>query len=169
MSVITSSIPASVTKPAQDLPQRSSWSLVGKSGRVIVGGGVLLIILLLCLATLPWTLRSDSSLYYAAQTGDARGAPVAKSGGWFKDRKCTCSREFSERCFRFCRSTRACRCRSQRQSHFQRWKRCRMVFRSNRSSGNCAARKRLQAITGRFAGVQHRVAKRVPETRRRSP
>ena len=83
MSVITSSIPASVTKPAQDLPQRSSWSLVGKSGRVIVGGGVLLIILLLCLATLPWTLRSDSSLYYAGQTGDARGAPVAKSGGWF--------------------------------------------------------------------------------------
>jgi len=83
MSVITSSIPASVTHPATDLPERSSWSLVAKSGRVIVGGGVLLIILLFCLATLPWTLRSDSSLYYAAQTGEARGAPTAKPGGWF--------------------------------------------------------------------------------------
>ena len=83
MSVLTSSIPASVTQPQVDLPQRSSWSLVAKSGRVIVGGGVLLIILLFCLATLPWTLRTDSSLYYASQTGDPRGAPTSKSGGWF--------------------------------------------------------------------------------------
>jgi ABC-type dipeptide/oligopeptide/nickel transport system permease subunit len=83
MSVITSSVSASITQPTVELPARSSWSIILRSGRVLVGGGFLLIILLLCLATLPWTLGSKSSLYYASQTGDARGAPVNKSGGWF--------------------------------------------------------------------------------------
>jgi oligopeptide transport system permease protein len=82
MSVITSSVPASITNPPVDLPQRSSWSVVARSGRVIVGGGVLLVILLFCLATLPWTLRSSSSLYYASQAGEARGAPTNKVSGW---------------------------------------------------------------------------------------
>lgn len=83
MSVITSSIPASVTQPQVELPQRSSWSIVAKSGRVLVGGGLLMIILLLCLATLPWTLRSDSNLFYAAQKYEPRGAPVSTVSGWF--------------------------------------------------------------------------------------
>ena len=83
MSVITSSVPASITNPPVDLPQRSSWSVVARSGRVVVGGGVLLVIVLFCLATLPWTLRSSSSLYYASQTaGEARGAPTSKVSGW---------------------------------------------------------------------------------------
>jgi oligopeptide transport system permease protein len=82
MSVITSSVPASVTNPPAELPQRSSWGVVARSGRVIVGGGVLLIILLFCLATLPWTLGSDSALYYAAQKYEARGAPVPAVHGW---------------------------------------------------------------------------------------
>src|SRR5258705_4394282 len=83
MTVITSSVSAAVTHPAVDIPTRNSWSVVAKSGRVIVGGGVLLVILLFCLATLPLTLRSDSSLYYGKQTGEARGAPTSKISGWF--------------------------------------------------------------------------------------
>jgi len=83
MSVITSSVPASVTNPPAELPQRSSWSVVARSGRVLVGGGVLLIILVFCLATLPWTLRSDSKLYYDDQTNEPRGAPTSKVEGWF--------------------------------------------------------------------------------------
>jgi oligopeptide transport system permease protein len=62
----------------------SVWAYALRSGRVVVGGGVLLVILLLCLATLPWTLGGETGLY-AAQDADAvrqppRGtSPVA----WF--------------------------------------------------------------------------------------
>src|SRR6267142_7273308 len=78
MSVIASPIPGAVGQPMAELPQRSSWSFVWRSGRVMVGGSALAIILILCLATLPWTLSDKSSLYYAGQTGEARGAPRAK-------------------------------------------------------------------------------------------
>lgn len=37
------------------------------SGRIIVGGGLLAVILLLCVGTLPLTLRESSSLHYDAQ------------------------------------------------------------------------------------------------------
>ncbi len=89
MSAIVSSMPGAAGQQMAELPARSSWSFVWRSGRVMVGGGVLGIIVLLCLATLPWTLRSGSSLYYAGQTGEARGAPRAtinnqlNPGGWF--------------------------------------------------------------------------------------
>src|SRR4051794_11174894 len=83
MSIITSSVSPSITNPVAEIPPRTSWSLVLNSGRVIIGGGVLLIILLCCITTLPWTLRASSSLYYAGQTGEARGAPINKSGGLF--------------------------------------------------------------------------------------
>src|SRR5438477_13115932 len=82
MTVMTPPIAARVAETAAELPARGAWHIASKSGRVLVGGGILLIILLLCLATLPWTLRSDSSLYYAGQTGEARGAPISKMSGW---------------------------------------------------------------------------------------
>lgn len=83
MSVITSSVSPSITHPAAEIPPRSARSLVLRSGRVIVGGGVLLLILICCLAALPWTLGSESSLNYAAQKYEPRGAPVSKLSGLF--------------------------------------------------------------------------------------
>lgn len=38
-----------------------------RSGRVVVGGGFLLLIVLLCLGSLPWTLWGSGSLYYDHQ------------------------------------------------------------------------------------------------------
>jgi oligopeptide transport system permease protein len=55
------------------------------SGRVTVGGGILLGILLCCIGTLPWTLRGGSSLYYNSQAPDlARTGPtISTPAGWF--------------------------------------------------------------------------------------
>src|SRR5262245_56141841 len=83
MSVITSSVSAAVTQPAVEIPARSSWAIVLKSGRVLVGGGILIIILLFCLATLALTLGTDSALNYSAQKYEPRGAPVSTVSGWF--------------------------------------------------------------------------------------
>lgn len=47
------------------------------SGRILVGGGVLLVIVLLCVGTLPWTLGSKSSLYFDDQKPQrARAEPT---------------------------------------------------------------------------------------------
>src|ERR1041385_3389701 len=35
---------------------RSAWGLALRSGRVIVGGGVILVVLLICISTLSWSL-----------------------------------------------------------------------------------------------------------------
>ncbi len=82
MTVITS--PIRIAETAEQLPTTSPWSAIRRSGRVVVGGSILLLILIFCLATLFVTLRSSSSLYYAAQTGIARGAPSTSSvAAWF--------------------------------------------------------------------------------------
>lgn len=38
-----------------------------KSGRIVVGGGILIVVILACLASLHWTLNPQSSLYYDQQ------------------------------------------------------------------------------------------------------
>ena len=48
-------------------PPQGLWRKSLKNVRVAIGGTILLIIFLICLATLPWTLRSSSSLYYDQQ------------------------------------------------------------------------------------------------------
>ena len=48
-------------------PPQGLWRKSLKNVRVAIGGTILLIIFLICLATLPWTLRSSSTLYYDQQ------------------------------------------------------------------------------------------------------
>lgn len=49
---------------------------LSKSPRVLVGGGAISLIFLLCVATLPWTLNDGARLYYDLQSaGKPRGAP----------------------------------------------------------------------------------------------
>src|SRR3954471_19360342 len=44
-------------------PASGRWSQLLRSTRVMIGGGILLGMILLCLLTLPWTLHGDPSLY----------------------------------------------------------------------------------------------------------
>ena len=54
------------TRADLDPPERL-WLKSLQNIRVAIGGAVLLVIFLICVATLPWTLRSSSSLYYDQQ------------------------------------------------------------------------------------------------------
>lgn len=59
-------------------PGRGTWQRALRSGRVVIGGGFLLAMLLLCLGTLPWTAISEmhSRLYFDEQnTKEAWIAP----------------------------------------------------------------------------------------------
>ena len=58
---------------------------VWRSGRMLVGGSMLLLILVLCTVTLPWTLPNTNRLGYDAQALDlARHAPeLAQLSMWF--------------------------------------------------------------------------------------
>jgi ABC-type dipeptide/oligopeptide/nickel transport system permease subunit len=67
--------PATATPPAAraDRPQ-TLWRQVLRSRRVVIGGGILAAIMLLCLATLPWTLREVAPDGSAVKTGET-GVP----------------------------------------------------------------------------------------------
>src|SRR5687767_8622869 len=56
------------------------WRQVLRNRRVLIGGGVLLLVAVLCVVTMPWTFK-----YYAAQNGDlARQPPrLGTLAGWF--------------------------------------------------------------------------------------
>jgi ABC-type dipeptide/oligopeptide/nickel transport system permease subunit len=72
--------PAPLTRARSE----SVWAHAMRSGRVVVGGGVLLVILLLCLGTLPWTLRGDPGLYAQISDTAARQPPSRASiVAWF--------------------------------------------------------------------------------------
>ncbi|HEY7116591.1 MAG TPA: hypothetical protein VH475_08395, partial [Tepidisphaeraceae bacterium] len=45
------------------------WRQVLRSRRVVIGGGILLAIMLLCFLTLPWTTREVSPAGVPVQTG----------------------------------------------------------------------------------------------------
>jgi oligopeptide transport system permease protein len=82
LTVITS--PIRIAETAEQLPLRGLWSVITRSGRVVVGGGILAIIILLCLTTLFFTLNPKSDLHYASQqSGQARLPPQKNLGGWF--------------------------------------------------------------------------------------
>jgi len=67
-----------------DFPADGLSGRVLRSGRVLVGGVALVLIVLACLATLPWTLQSDSSLYYNGQnSAQTRVVPSASPPLWF--------------------------------------------------------------------------------------
>jgi oligopeptide transport system permease protein len=48
-------------------PSQTLWARMMRSGRITIGGGILLIIVIACLGTMPWTLSPSSSIYYAGQ------------------------------------------------------------------------------------------------------
>ena len=52
------------------------WRRALANGRVLAGGGALLLVLLACVATLPWTLSPSSAIYYNAQDLPTNAAPA---------------------------------------------------------------------------------------------
>jgi oligopeptide transport system permease protein len=60
------------------------WRRVARSGRIVVGGGILLTVVLVCLLSLFWTTRPDSAWYYNRQDEKlSRVAPTVNGAGWF--------------------------------------------------------------------------------------
>ena len=68
-------------------PPDTMWRQILRTPRVLVGGGVLLAVVLVCIGTLPWTLRAKpgQAPLYDQQSGDlARAAPsLGKPLSWF--------------------------------------------------------------------------------------
>ena len=65
-------------------PSDHLWRRVARSGRVVVGGGILLAILLACVLTLPLTLNRDSAWHFDNQRQDlARTAPELSPADMF--------------------------------------------------------------------------------------
>ena len=62
-----------------EAPSQSLFAMAMRSGRVVVGGGILLLLVAFCALTLYWTLRPASSLYYDLQRADyARLVPLVR-------------------------------------------------------------------------------------------
>jgi len=60
----------------------SSRNEIFASARIRIGGGTLLLMLLACLATLPWTTNSNSVLYFDHQDRHASELPPAIAPAW---------------------------------------------------------------------------------------
>ncbi len=63
------------------LTARPFRSAIWARGRIVVGGGTLVLMLTVCIFSLPWTLRSTSNIFYDNQHPDALKAPQA-SPAW---------------------------------------------------------------------------------------
>ena len=76
----TAAIPIELeTRPAQVVEAPYSlWRHVLRSRRVLIGGGILVAILAICLVTLPWTLNPRSSFYFDLQDR----SKLLQSSGW---------------------------------------------------------------------------------------
>jgi oligopeptide transport system permease protein len=69
---------------AADAAPDATWRRILRSGRVVVGGCILLAVMLACLLTLPWTLSSNSALFFDGQTEHALKAPGGTPAArWF--------------------------------------------------------------------------------------
>lgn len=53
--------------PSELAPPDRLWRRAMGNGRIRIGGGILLVMLLACVATLPWTLSPGSSIYFDHQ------------------------------------------------------------------------------------------------------
>lgn len=83
MTVQIATLPAEEMEVGGEAPD-TIWQRVGKSGRVLVGGGILLVVAVLCLITLPATLNSRSAFYFDRQDKDlVRAAPASAPALWF--------------------------------------------------------------------------------------
>ena len=61
-----------------------AWQRSLRSGRVVVGGGLLLTIVVICVVTLPWTLNDGGAIYYDLQNPALNRLPPAGSfARWF--------------------------------------------------------------------------------------
>ena len=77
-----SAIPVIILEPSVATARDSFWRRAVSSGRVRIGGGILLLIALACIVTLPWTLSPRSSIYYHnLRPQQVRHAPSAGSFG----------------------------------------------------------------------------------------
>ncbi len=77
-----SAIPVIILETTVATARDSFWRRAVSSGRVRVGGGVLLLIALACIVTLPWTLSPRSGIYYHnLRPQQVRQAPSADSCG----------------------------------------------------------------------------------------
>src|SRR5712691_3117410 len=75
----TQTMPAGIAAPAS-----SVWRQALRSNRVLIGGGILLGIVLLCLFTLIWTLHGDPPMYTVQHDQNVLGPPQFRSlAGWF--------------------------------------------------------------------------------------
>ena len=76
--------PTMIEATATPLHGDALWRRVLRSRRVLIGGGLFLLIFLLCIVTLPMTLSQTSSMYYDAQVGAmVRESPTGRPSGWF--------------------------------------------------------------------------------------
>lgn len=86
-----SSLPRAMVTPIRgDAPRTAHrslrpWELALRSGRVIVGGGVVALILVICAVTLPMTVNRSSPLYFGRQTeANVRMGPARSTApAWF--------------------------------------------------------------------------------------
>jgi oligopeptide transport system permease protein len=89
MSAVSTPIidsPPAAGEPVTDAaPPDRVWRRLWGSGRVVVGGGVLLAILLLSVVTMAWTLKPSSSMHYDQQNPDfvRRGPELSHVALWF--------------------------------------------------------------------------------------
>ena len=68
--------------PVAELPPATSWRRLLFSRRIIIGGGILLFIVLICVFTLPITLSSNSDFYYDLQHANTGQRPPQFSPAW---------------------------------------------------------------------------------------
>ena len=70
--------------PAAEAAAPGAFRRSLQSGRVLIGGGILLVVVVICVATLPWTTNDGSSLYYDLQNASMiRKPPAANVAMWF--------------------------------------------------------------------------------------
>lgn len=67
MTAVAGPMTEHLAEAVAQAPSESVWALAWRSRRVMIGGAMLLLIVLFCVATLPLTLSSSSSLYYDFQ------------------------------------------------------------------------------------------------------
>jgi oligopeptide transport system permease protein len=81
MTQIAASFPPA---EAVEVPVDSIAHRAMRSGRVLIGGGILAVVLLMCLVTMVFTLNPDSRLYYNLQNPEmVRQGPSGQVQGWF--------------------------------------------------------------------------------------
>ena len=68
--------------PTAELPSATSWRRLLFSRRILIGGGILLSIVLVCFCTLPMTLNTNSDFYYDLQHTNFGQRPPQLSPSW---------------------------------------------------------------------------------------